>query len=1024
MADPTYITKSNAEYTSMNYEELRKLGLAKVQELSPDTWTDHNAHDPGITILELLSYAISDIGHRTNYSVRDILSEKYDSLAPIAQANYGIEKILPCNPVTINDWRKLLIDIPQIRNAWMKTTSPETPEIFNHFPEGSDNNEGTLTFTATAPEDFESTPIHIKGLYEVYLDLHEHSVFGDLQATEIPWQIRLLIEEGGEEGEDVIEDIDVVFDFPAWDTLDKIWYEQVWESQAFEMVNFNYQAATGEFSCLLNFDINEGFVNEINISGTTAFDLSSTAVEDAVNAALTDTSDDGIIDYYHQKVITINGILNDVKKYLLDHRNLCEDFLSVNFVCFEDIILKGDIIVKQGADADKISGIVYFLIAEFLRPLIRFRTLEEMKELGYTIEQAFSGPLLEGGFIHDDDFEGPLLENEYLLDKRIRCLVRNAFGTSQEEEVIIYTSDLIRIIMCLKKELGIIAVRNFRIINNETEARDCLTIYNAYRCKPKLHVEKSINSLLIKTESLTTLGEDEVLAVDTDNVLSIMKELAEAYDQDLTSEELVENQAGITPEKGTAKNIENYYSLQNDFPLTYGIGKAGLPPTVTTKRYAQAKQLKAYLLFFEQFLANYQSQLAHVKELFSIDRRVKQTYFTQSLYNVPDAYLLLKDFVDSHQSDINSYNLVAGDWVLYKEDLENFYMTQIQEWAEEPALYLDRRNRFLDHLLARFGEDANDYSALGYFVNQDNIQEELIKCKISFLEKIPLISRDRGRAFNHCKRTSSGLPAAWTAYLQSGYRTRLTELLGLKGSAEIYPETDSDGIDEFRFRIRNTGGQILLSGSQNYLTNELDLLNEHIGKVTALATDINNYELLTTINGRFYFNLVDLEGDVLARRIQYFDTELERSNAIDEVIATINGEERVHYIEHLLLRPQSDTDFLLQTKDVNLTAIQDPYSFGSSVIFPAFMAPFNDSLFRSYAERIVYMETPAHILPEVYWVDDLGAFNKFESLYKVWLTKRAEVPPIDEIEYNVWINDIQLAHVDLVNALDGIRTEA
>ena len=85
------------------------------------------------------------------------------------------------------------------------------------------------------------------------------------------------------------------------------------------------------------------------------------------------------------------------------------------------------------------------------------------------------------------------------------------------------------------------------------------------------------------------------------------------------------------------------------------------------------------------------------------------------------------------------------------------------------------------------------------------------------------------------------------------------------------------------------------------------------------------------------------------------------------------------------------------------------------------MAPFNNLLFRSYAERIVYMETPAHILSEVYWVEDLNVFNKFELLYKTWLTLKAEVPPVDEITYNAWINDIQIAHADLVNILDQIR---
>ena len=43
---------------SSNYELLRQEGLNAIQQLASRWWTDYNIHDPGITQLELLCYAL------------------------------------------------------------------------------------------------------------------------------------------------------------------------------------------------------------------------------------------------------------------------------------------------------------------------------------------------------------------------------------------------------------------------------------------------------------------------------------------------------------------------------------------------------------------------------------------------------------------------------------------------------------------------------------------------------------------------------------------------------------------------------------------------------------------------------------------------------------------------------------------------------------------------------------------------------------------------------------------------------
>jgi len=68
------IDKDNKLPNSQNYRFLRKEGIALIQNLSGDSWTDYNTHDPGITLLEAICYALTDLGYRTSFDIQDILA--------------------------------------------------------------------------------------------------------------------------------------------------------------------------------------------------------------------------------------------------------------------------------------------------------------------------------------------------------------------------------------------------------------------------------------------------------------------------------------------------------------------------------------------------------------------------------------------------------------------------------------------------------------------------------------------------------------------------------------------------------------------------------------------------------------------------------------------------------------------------------------------------------------------------------------------------------------------------------------
>jgi len=49
-----------------DFSFLRQVGMQHIASMSSQLWTDYNTHDPGITLLEALCYAITDYYQANN----------------------------------------------------------------------------------------------------------------------------------------------------------------------------------------------------------------------------------------------------------------------------------------------------------------------------------------------------------------------------------------------------------------------------------------------------------------------------------------------------------------------------------------------------------------------------------------------------------------------------------------------------------------------------------------------------------------------------------------------------------------------------------------------------------------------------------------------------------------------------------------------------------------------------------------------------------------------------------------------
>jgi hypothetical protein len=383
-------------------------------------------------------------------------------------------------------------------------------------------------------------------------------------------------------------------------------------------------------------------------------------------------------------------------------------------------------------------------------------------------------------------------------------------------------------------------------------------------------------------------------------------------------------------------------------------------------------QLRGYLLFFDQLMADYCAQLNRVRALFSTDPTLPpRTYFSQ----------VVDSFVES--SAIYRTSPAAVDALL-----------------EDPAAAIERRNRFLDHLIARFAERFHDYAQImrsAFAAGPDT----MIPVKCAFLQNYPKISSERSLAYDH---SLTGATDLWNTTNVSGFERRVASLLDIANPTrrnlselpyDLYTEIDSTPGDEFRFRVRNrTTNEIILSSSKHYPT--ADDARAELANALARGQLPEGYERRVAKDGRFYFNIVDATGEVIARRIAYFDTADHRDAAIVDLIAALKSlseqgslaGEGMYVIENILLRPVgSDDPFLPICVDPTCTDCEDddPYSYRLHVVLPAYADRFNNMDFRRFAEEVIREETPAHILPKVCWIskDDMV---RLEKAYREWLT--------------------------------------
>ena len=951
------IPKGRPDHPSLDYEVLRAEGISHLENLATEIWTDFNAHDPGITLLELLSYAITDLGYRTRkLPIADLLAGGSE------KAFFEAVEILPCAPVTARDYRKLLIDLDGIKNAWVeKYTDPtlftDKGDAYALYAEKKFRFREIGIFDTVWKADEKNILEFLGSYYGANVDA---STIYDAMGCVSKWVV---------EGVDKTECAPFVLETGQLD-------ECLSPERCPVPVIAPPEEKDDKCALLCALFCRYGYT-PLKVS----FPDDPALVEHydmlRLNGLIKLTLDlDDKIDPENES--ETRPIVERAMKRLHANRFLGHDYVEPPVIVGKlPVAVCLHIEVAGGKDPLDVAAGVIWQMEQHLTPTLRFHTFREMKAKGYAVEDIYNGPLLDHGFLDNPEVDRAQLRQVFRhSDLTNAATVHPDVLTVHELKVKVFPDTDFQV-----KTI-------YRIYDPESD--DLPTEKNPTKRSRPL---KPIINLCTSCVYVTQNGRRcEIKESALEEILCMKRLLAECHD----------TPGGLAKPMGTLRpDLSEYRALQYDLPGVYGVGDSDVTQDTPAAKKGARKQLLAYLAFFDQILAAYLLQLGQVRRLFSVDQDpALPTYLSANLSAVSG----LSDIIDSNKPFS----------------------------AESPATQQDRRNRLLDHLLARFGEAFSDYTAMlatackGGIAQQDFT--EFLQAKADFLRELPDLGYGRGKAYNYRGGTHKKV---WNTSNVTGIKKRVHLMLGLKGSwqtqsllikpayrLDITQVRGKQGALQHQIILKVLpdnlpadvsipfGGVVLRSpryASPKVAQDKRDKLYSDIWNKTLFSTgphprETDRWAVLFTIVGKIELYSDPLDEAEAKDLLEYAQDLVSFEPAGDK--------EGFHALEHILLRPTDFDDLFLQISlgcEPPYTP-SDPYSSWLSVILPDWPERFQDKTFREHVEHTFRREMPAELAARFCWLDK-EQMRRFEELYMAWMEAKAACTP-DECHVTAAANEL------------------
>ena len=312
-------------------------------------------------------------------------------------------------------------------------------------------------------------------------------------------------------------------------------------------------------------------------------------------------------------------IVKSVQSCYASNRNLCEDVDCIDVLKPHSLEIESlRLLLEPQADPDLVLANVLYQAGLYLNPEPRRQSLQQRLDSLPVGESLLSGVLLSKGFIADDQ-----------LAARPRQL------------------DLARLGQLISAIDGVIELEDIDFspgsIPCDSGPSDVTTIPEGFYFRLSLSLESRLSAVvLLKNSGQVAYNPARVTRL----LANLWRLHRQTYDTRAEAEVLYDFPVAA------GGDLVSYTSLLQQFPAAYQLNGSDSDAAESSTAIAKRRQLKAYLMIFDQFMADALAQLGSLSQLFSLQSAGGQTWQTRSLATVPgcDASLLIANYDNACES--------------------------------------------------------------------------------------------------------------------------------------------------------------------------------------------------------------------------------------------------------------------------------------------------------------------------------------------------------------------------------------
>jgi len=575
--------------------------------------------------------------------------------------------------------------------------------------------------------------------------------------------------------------------------------------------------------------------------------------------------------------INMEGLKAVVLNRLIASRNLCEDFEGITVLKPELIEINTGLFIDNDVVAEEVLANICLRLEALVTPAIKYATEKDLKANGLQTEDIHQGPHLQKGIIADEQLHPLKTEIDPV--------------------------EFVKTILSVK---GVVNIKNLKLTIGE----------NATENKPFQIREGYYPYMVTKPENITLYRNNSPVEIHDSVFRFHYYRTKQMANKDFITALYQKEERAML--RGRWRDLKNYHSIQEFFPIPYGLGRNKLPEDVPVERKAAVKQLKGYLMLFEQTLMNYLAQLGNISNFYSPDLQSKDaqsTLYSQPAFNLPGSDEIIRSFTNDSRVQIDS--------------TQNAFVELLNELIETDEEYRRKKNQVVDHLLARFNLSVPDLPVTKYqkYYGQGiNGRTDLrLRWKSALLSQITEIGYYKFRAFNYTGNQADSMGNAGFKknmysflYIAPPYERSLTDSFGneqfrivpqpVSGTRET--ERQQPLIHHVRFHPSDAHEQELIDVNDDTLQAGT-VFNNQTTAVFSTGTDKANFRVVPDplLAGGLVliFKMPGRENDnrwnIISRHSSHEQAESMLVKLVEHFRKISIDSEGFHMIEHILLRP-------------------------------------------------------------------------------------------------------------------------